>query len=260
MELGLKGKVALVTGASRGIGAAIAVELAAEGCDLALAARSAEGLNATAARAAHPGLRTLRHAADLREPAAPAAFVEASLAAFGRIDVVVCNAGATKRGDFLQLTEEDWADGFALKFHAHRRLLAAAWPHLVRAGGAAVLIGGVGGRTPGAEFAVGGSVNAALLSLAKALAERGIADGVRVNVVNPGGIATERLALRVRALAERQGLQEAEARKRMAAELGIARFGEPEEIAALVAFVASPRAAYLQGALLDADGGQTRTL
>jgi 3-oxoacyl-[acyl-carrier protein] reductase len=189
MELGLGGKVAIVTGASRGIGAAIAAELAREGCDLAIAARSRDGLEATAGRIAEAGRQALVHAADLREEAAPAALLEATMARFGRIDLVVCNAGATKRGDFLELSEADWADGYALKFTAHRRLARAAWPQLRQSSGSIVFIVGIGGRTPGAEFAVGGSVNAALLSLAKALTDKGIRDGIRVNVVNPGSVA-----------------------------------------------------------------------
>jgi NAD(P)-dependent dehydrogenase (short-subunit alcohol dehydrogenase family) len=260
MELGLEGKVAIVTGASRGIGAAIGAELAAEGCDLALAARTREGLEATAAKAAERGRRALVHAADLREEAAPAALVAATIARFGRLDLVVCNAGATKRGDFLALSEDDWSDGYALKFTAHRRLVRAAWPHLAAAKGNIVFIVGVGGHTPGAEFTIGGSVNAALLSLAKALTDKGIADGIRVNVVNPGSVATDRLKGRLRAMADRLGIDEAEARARMVRELGSSGFGEPEDIAALVAFAASGRSRFLNGAIIDMDGGQTKTL
>jgi 3-oxoacyl-[acyl-carrier protein] reductase len=260
MELGLEGKVAVVTGASRGIGAAIAAELAREGCDAVLAARTREGLEATAARVAEAGRRALVHAADLREPAAPAALVEEAIARLGRIDLVVCNAGATKRGDFAELSDEDWADGFALKFSAHRRLVRAAWPHLARAKGTVVFISGIGGRTPGAEFTIGGSVNAAILSLAKALTDKGIDDGVRVNVVNPGSVATDRLKARIAAFVRQHGVDEAEARRRMVRAAGAAGFGEPEDIAGLVAFIASRRGRFLDGAIIDMDGGQTKTI
>src|SRR5436309_2810916 len=181
MELGLEGKVAIVTGASRGIGAAIARELAREGCRLVIAARSTDALEEVASELRANGRGALVHAADLRAPEEPARLVRAALAAFGRIDVVVANAGATKRGDFLRLTDDDWADGFALKLFAHVRLIRAAWPHLVEARGSVLAIAGAGGRTPGAEFAIGGAVNAGLLSLAKALAARGLADDVQVN-------------------------------------------------------------------------------
>ena len=123
-----------------------------------------------------------------------------------------------------------------------------------------VSIAGVGGRTPGAEFAIGGSVNAAILSLGKALAARGVADGVQVKVVNPGAIRTDRLRARIRSVAESEGVDEEEAGARLAAALGVARFGEPEEIASLVAYVVSLRGRFLHGALIDIDGGQTRTI
>jgi NAD(P)-dependent dehydrogenase (short-subunit alcohol dehydrogenase family) len=260
MDFGLEGKVAIVTGASRGIGAAIAVELAREGCDLALAARTKEGLEATSKLIEALGRQALVHVADLREEGAPKALVEAVLGRFGRLDTVVCNAGATKRGDFLTLSEEDWADGYALKFTAHRRLARAAWPHLSAAKGSMTFIVGVGGRTPGAEFTIGGSVNAALLSFAKALTDKGIEDGVRINAINPGAVATDRLKTRVRALTQKLGISENEARAQMVKELNSSGFGEPEDIAGLVAFTAGRRGRFLNGAIIDMDGGQTKTL
>jgi 3-oxoacyl-[acyl-carrier protein] reductase len=257
MDLKLSGNVAIVTGASRGIGRAIAETLAGEGMKLALVARSAELL---AEVAGSLGTECLVHPADLREPDAPAAAVEAALARFGRVDLLVNNAGATKRGDFLELSDAEWSDGFALKFFAAMRMCRAAWPHLRERQGAVVNIVGIGGRTGKAEFTIGGSVNAALLNLTKALADRGVADGVRVNAINPGTIATERLKVRIRRFAEEHGVDEAEAARRMPRSTGVARFGEPEEIARAVAFLASPQAAYCQGVILDVDGGATRTL
>ena len=105
---------------------------------------------------------------------------------YGQIDIVVNNAGATKRGEFLQLTDEDWADGFALKFFGAMRLTREAWPHLKKQAGSVLNISGVGGRMPGPLFTIGGSVNAALLSFTKAMADIGIRDGVQVNAINPG--------------------------------------------------------------------------
>src|SRR4051812_37229804 len=110
------------------------------------------------------------------------------------------------------------------------------------------------------EFTIGGSVNAAMLNLTKCLADRGVRDGVRVNAINPGSIKTDRLAGRVRKLAGEKGVGEDEAARGMTARMGVARFGEPSEVADVVAFLASERAAYLQGAVLDVDGGLTRTL
>lgn len=257
MNLQLSGKVAVITGASRGIGRAIAGTLAAEGMKLALVARSGEQLKALAASLP---TECIVQALDLREPDSPAAAIENTIARFKGIDVLVNNAGATKRGDFLQLTDAEWSDGFALKFFGAMRLCRAAWPHLQMSRGVIINIVGVGGRTGKADFAIGGSVNAALMNLTKVLADRGVKDGVRVNAINPGSIATERLQARLERLASEQGINQLEAARQMAQRLGVARFGEPAEIARAVAFLASPQAAYCQGAILDVDGGQTRAL
>ena len=136
MDLALTGKTALVTGASRGIGAAIAHELAKEGVNLCLVARDEEKLREVAASIhATANVQTVIHAADLRMPDAGLRAVETATKAFGRLDILVNNAGATKRGDFFTLTEDDWQDGFALKFHGYVRLTRAAWPHLKRING-----------------------------------------------------------------------------------------------------------------------------
>jgi NAD(P)-dependent dehydrogenase (short-subunit alcohol dehydrogenase family) len=257
MDLHLKNKVAIVTGASKGIGRAISQTLAQEGMRLVVVARSRALLDQLASPF---GDACLVQAIDLTNPDAPATIVAATMARYGRVDVLVNNAGATKRGDFLTLSEADWADGFALKFYGAMRLSRAAWPHLQASSGAIVNIVGVGGRTGQAEFAIGGAVNAALLNLTKVLADRGVKDGVRVNAINPGGIVTDRLQTRLRTFAAEHHIDLTNAEQQMARALGVARFGQPEEIARLVAFLASPQSAFCQGSIVDADGGQTRTL
>jgi NAD(P)-dependent dehydrogenase (short-subunit alcohol dehydrogenase family) len=257
MDLQLTGKVAIVTGASKGIGRSIAQTLASEGMRVTVVARSRDAL---AALAAPLGDRCLVQAVDLTDASAPTAVIAATMERFGQLDVLVNNAGSTKRGDFLTLSEADWTDGFALKFFGAMRCSRAAWPHLQASRGTIVNIVGVGGRTGTAEFAIGGAVNAALMNLTKVLADRGVKDGVRVNAINPGGIKTDRLVTRVKAFAAERHVDLDAAEEQMARALGVARFGEPEEIARLVAFLASPQAAFCQGAIVDADGGQTRTL
>lgn len=260
MELSLTGKVALITGASKGLGRAIAESLAAEGMLIAVAARTEPSLRELAGQIESHGGQVLVFPADLALPATARQFVDAAMAKFGRIDLVVNNAGATKRGDFLQLTDDDWHSGYELKFHGAVRLCRAAWPHLMETHGSIVNIAGVGGRTGSAEFTLGGSVNAALSLFTKALADRGVRDGVRVNAINPGAIATDRLTLRIRKVADEEKVGMDEAAIRLAAREGVARFGTPREIGDAVAFLASERAAYIHGAVLDIDGGLTRAL
>jgi NAD(P)-dependent dehydrogenase (short-subunit alcohol dehydrogenase family) len=199
MDLQLKGNIAIVTGASRGIGRSIAHTLSTEGAHVVLVARSADSLREIANSCP---TECFAYVADLRQQDAAAQVENAVIEKFGRIDILVNNAGATKRGDFLLLTDDEWNDGFALKFFGAMRLCRAAWPHLQATRGCIVNIVGVGGRTANADFTIGGSVNAALLNLTKALADRGTRDGVRVNAINPGSILTERLQERIKTFAK----------------------------------------------------------
>lgn len=257
MDLQLRDKVAIVTGASRGIGKAIVQELANEGMKLVLVARSAELLEEVASNC-ETECSVLD--IDLMKPDAAEFVVKSAIERFGKIDLLVNNAGATKRGDFLELEDAEWSDGFALKFFGAMRLSRSAWKFLKAQNGSIIFISGIGGRTGSAEFTIGGSVNAALLNLTKSLADRGTSDGVRVNAINPSSILTERLGKRISKLAEENNLNEIEAAQLMCANFGISRFGKPEEIAALVAFLASPVSAYCHGCLIDVDGGKTLTL
>jgi NAD(P)-dependent dehydrogenase (short-subunit alcohol dehydrogenase family) len=260
MELGLTGKAALITGASRGIGAAIAAELAREGVHVCLVARNAATLDEVASRLTNATVRTAVHVADLREPQAAAAAVDAALAAFGRLDILINNAGATKRADFFALTDEDFHDGFELKFHGAVRATRAAWPHLRATRGTVINIVGVGGRSGAADFAIGGAVNAAMLNFTKAMADIGIQQGVRVNAINPGLIATDRFNGNVERIMRECSITREQAIAARLATHGTTRVGEPAEIGALVAYLASGQADFMQGALIDIDGGATRAL
>lgn len=255
-KLALDGQAAIVTGASRGIGRAIAVSLAEAGARVIAVGRDVAALEDVVA-AADEG-QILPHAVDLRDPEAAEAVVAAAQSAFGGLDILVNCAGATVRGDFLSLTDDAFLDGFSLKFHAAVRLCRLAWPALAARRGKIVNIGGIGAHTPSWEFTVGGPVNQALANFTKAIAEGGLRDGIRVNLIHPGHVETDRLTRRIDTLMSAQKLSLQEAKGQMLAEHGITRFGKPEEVAAVVRFLCSDEASYIHGVALDVDGGATQ--
>jgi 3-oxoacyl-[acyl-carrier protein] reductase len=252
----LAGKVALITGASRGIGRGIAIELASAGCDVLLTARDADALESVAGEVRARGRRVVVHAADLTASAEPAGLIATLTRDFGRLDILVNNAGGARRGDFLTQPEADWRDGFELKFFAHVWLCRLAWPLLKASQGSVVFIEGIGSRAPVGDYMVGASVVGAGIAFMKALADLGKRDGVQVNAVNPGSVTTDRFRHRLDIIMKKTGLDEAAAVERHRRELDITRFGTPEDIAALVRFIASPRGRLIHGASLDIDGGQ----
>jgi 3-oxoacyl-[acyl-carrier protein] reductase len=256
----LEGKLALVTGASRGIGRAIAIELARAGCDVMLTARGHEGLAATADAIRALGRKAESHAADLAGAGAPGKLAAAVRDAFGGLDILVNNAGAARRGDFFKLSDADWVQGFGLKFFAQVKLCRALWPLLKARGGSVVAIAGIGGRAPVGDYMIGASVIGAQLAFMKALADIGKRDGVQVNSVNPGSVDTDRFRDRLAIIRKKTGLDEAAAIEHHRRELDITRFGKPEDVAGLVAFIVSPRGRWLHGAAVDVDGGQVDPL
>ena len=260
MELGLKGKVALVTGSSRGIGRGIALAFAAEGCDLMLTGRDTPALEEVAKAICAKGCKAGISVLDLRDPAAPKALVEAVKREFGHLDILINNAGTTKRGDFFALTEADWEEGYALKFFAHVRLSRVAWPLLKERRGSLVAIGGTSGRKPEQQFTIGSSVNAAVAAFTKCLADVGKDDHVQVNCIHPSLVETERQWKRIRAEVERTGEPEDKVRERFCRAIGLMRYGTVEDVADLVTFIVSSRATWLHGATIDLDGGEIPVL
>jgi 3-oxoacyl-[acyl-carrier protein] reductase len=260
MELGLTGKVALVTGSSRGIGRGVALAFADEGCDLMLTGRDEAALAEVAKTIRDKGRKAAVSVLDLREPAAPAALIEAVKREFGQLDILINNAGTTKRGDFFELSDADWADGYALKFFAHVRLARAAWPLLKARRGSLVAIGGTSGRKPEKHFTIGSSVNAAVAAFSKCLADLGKDDHVQVNCIHPSLVETERQWKRIRAEVERSGEPEDKVRERFCRAIGLMRYGTVEDVADLVTFIVSSRATWLHGATIDLDGGEIPVL
>ncbi|WP_210483570.1 SDR family NAD(P)-dependent oxidoreductase [Microvirga antarctica] len=255
---GLVDKIAVVTGASRGIGAAIARELARHGADVVLTARDPAPLAEVAAEVKSLGRRSTVVAGDLTLPDFGSKVVNAAIETFGRVDLLVNNAGATKRGNFVDLTDADWDDGFALKFFGAVRMCRLCWPELRKSRGAVLNIGGAGGRTPDKPFTIGSSVNAAMMAFTKALADLGREDDVRVNLVNPGLIRTDRLEKRIVDAMKADGITRELAEQQLSNQAAITHIGEAEDIARIVAFMLSDSGMLFHGSLVDADAGYTK--
>jgi NAD(P)-dependent dehydrogenase (short-subunit alcohol dehydrogenase family) len=185
-------KVAVVTGGSRGIGREIAVELARSGAQMVIVSSSADNLASAAKTIASAGLAPLTITADLRTLEGCQEAFDAVRDKFNRSDILVCSAGATRAGNFTELPDQAWIDGYALKFFGCVRMCRLFWPLLKAAHGSIVNIGGGAARSPGADFSIGASVNAAMGNFSKALSQLGKRDGLNVNVIHPGATETER--------------------------------------------------------------------
>lgn len=252
--------VAIVTGASQGIGRATAIRLAQDFDQVALVARNRDKLEDTAAAVKAAGAEPLVLDLDLSEAAAAQAVADAVLKAFGRIDALLNIAGAVPQIDLFDMTDAQWDAGLALKLHGARRLTVAAWPALKDSRGSVVLMSGNSALFPKAPYAAVGTINAAIVALAKAFSDRGIADGVQVNSVLPGPVMTGRRQSYLQHWAPLHGVSVEEATAAFPKEAGIARYGEPEEIAELMAFLVSPGARWMTGSALRMDGGEVKSV
>lgn len=252
--------VAVITGASQGIGQATAIRLARDFSALALVARNRARLEETAEAARVAGVEVLVIDADLARPGAAQAVVGQALAAFGRIDALLNIAGAVPQIDLFDMSDEQWDAGLALKLHGARRLTIAAWAALKAARGSVVLMSGNSALLPKAAYAAVGTINAAIVALAKAFSDRGIADGVQVNSVLPGPVMTGRRRSYLEHWAPLHQMSVEEATASFPKEAGIARYGEPKEIAELMAFLVSPAARWMTGSTLRMDGGEVKSI
>ncbi|PXY24651.1 SDR family NAD(P)-dependent oxidoreductase [Prauserella muralis] len=262
MDLNLTDQVAFVTGASKGIGKQVALRLAQEGCDVAITARGQEGLDKTATEIqSETGRRILPLAGDMSRDADVQRCVAETLRELGPIDVLVTCAGSSPGGLLEELTEEQWMQSLNLKFLGYVRTVRAVVPHMVERGrGSIVLVVGNDGLKPSFWEMTAGAANAADLNFASSIADQYGPKGVRVNTVNPGPVDTDRWDGLEKAFARDMGVDQAEARRRAEASIPLGRITQPEEVAALVAFLASDVAASVHGAHVPIDGAQRKAL
>lgn len=260
MELGLQGKVAVITGASKGIGLATAATLVREGCDVAVSARDEAGLEQAKAELTSNGSgRVVTMAVDLSTAENMDRFVEFAVGELGGVDILVNAAGSAPPGTVDTLTEDHWDLALNLKLRGFIRATRAVLPHMkTRGGGRIVNIAGTAGKQPDSWMLTSGTVNAAVLALTRAVASQVAADGITVNAVCPGPTGTQRWAGLTGFYSSLHGLDAEGAEASILESIPMGRIAAPAEVADLVAFLASERAEYVTGVSIEIDGGATR--
>jgi 3-oxoacyl-[acyl-carrier protein] reductase len=256
----MKNSIAIVTGASAGIGAATAIRLAKDFAGIVLVARREEELKITADAVKAAGAEPLIIAADLRQVAAVDVVINETIKKFGRIDAVINIAGAVPQIHLFEMTDEQWNDGAEMKLHGARRLTIKAWPYLKESKGSVILTSGNSAEDPKPGFAAVATINAAIVALAKAFAEQGILDGVQVNSVLPGPVMSNRRIGFLKKWSAANHMTLEEAKTKFLVDAHIERYGEPQEIAELMAFMVSPAARWMTGTAVRMDGGEVKSI
>jgi NAD(P)-dependent dehydrogenase (short-subunit alcohol dehydrogenase family) len=262
MELGLRGRTAIVTGASMGIGLAIARALAAEGVDLTIAARSTDLLHQHAETLADAhGVAVHPYPGDLASAEAVAGLAAFAVEKLGRADILVNNAGAIPGGPIDVLDDESWHRAYDLKLWGYLRLSKALLPGM-KARGSGVIINIIGnaGKRPSAGYIAGGIANAGLMNFTAGLAQDAGPFGVRVVAINPGLTRTERMEQLLQRQAIDRGVALDELRANAARDIPLRRVAEAEDVANLAVFLASDRAAMISGCTIPVEGGATASL
>ena len=262
MDLGLKGKVALVAGASQGIGRAAALGFAREGAKVGICARGEAQLKETAEMIRRQtGGDVLALVADMARSEDIRKFVSKTVEQFGRLDVVVTNAGGPPPGEFMKFTDEDWENAFRVNFMSALRLTREAVPHMRKVGGGRVInISSWAVKEPIAGLVLSNAVRSGVIGLNKTLSRELAKDNILINNVCPGRIDTDRARKLNQARAERLKRPVEEINKEMAAEVPLGRYGRPDETADLIVFLASERASYITGTTIQIDGGLVRAV
>ena len=262
MDLGLRERVAIVTGASRGIGRQVALDLAAEGCHVLLCARDAAALESVAAEIGGRGGHAVSMVVDVAESGAAGAIVEECRRIFGRLDVLINNAGGAQPRRLEALTDADWRNAFEVNFFAAARLsIACASVMSVAGWGRLVHVASTNGREPDPLFAPYSAAKSALINLSTSLAQAFSADGVLSNCVIPGVTLTELVEANAASTADRTGATPSEVMDKLLAKKNVpaGRFGTPDEVSAAILFLASEQASWITGASLAVDGGTLRS-
>jgi 3-oxoacyl-[acyl-carrier protein] reductase len=250
--------IAIVTGASQGIGRSTAVRLARDFSAIVLVARNANALTEVAEIVKAAGAKPLVCDLDLSKVESAETLVNKTLDRFGRIDALLNIAGAVPQIDLFEMTDEQWRAGTELKLHGARRLTILAWEVLKKSKGSVVFMSGSAALDPKPAFAAVAAVNAAIIALAKAFAEQGIKDGVQVNSIIPGPVMTARRRSFMEKWAPAHNMSAEEAMKQFPEKVEISRYGQPEEIADLLAFMVSPAARWMTGTSVRMDGGEIK--
>lgn len=260
MDLGLEGKSILITGGSKGIGRACARLFAAEGCDMALVARTEADLERAAKEiAADTGRKVLALPGDMSVQADVDRVTGLAIESLGKVDILVTCAGSSPGGLMEQLTEEQWYSSLGLKFMGYVRSMKAVLPHMrERGSGAIVLVIGNDGIKPSYWETTAGAANAAGINVASSMAEQYAPHGIRVNTVNPGPVNTGRWDGLEKAFARDKGVSQARAHELAIKSIPLGRLCEPEEVADLVVFLASDRASFINGSHILIDGAQRK--
>ena len=253
-----KSSVAVVTGASQDIGRSTAIRLARDFTTVVLVARNGEALKDTADAVRTAGADPLNIALDLSRVESPETVVKTTLNRYGRLDALLNIAGAVPQIDLFEMTDEQWYTGMELKLHGARRLTIRSWDSLKVSKGSVVFMSGSAALDPKPGFAAVAATNAAIIAMAKAFAEQGIKDGVQVNSVVPGAVMTGRRRSFLEKWAPAHNMSVEEATKKFPEDTGISRYGEPEEIAELMAFLVSPGAKWMTGSSVRMDGGEVK--